>query len=82
MYSADAGAFIGNGATFHFPRSSACEPVYCSVEAVGWLDDARIVAASGAVSASQPYACVAKAEAVAQFVLPDAAPAPLAAQDA
>ena len=52
-YSWDVGAFVGNGATFHFPRSAACEPAYCSVEAVGWLDDARIVAASGAADASQ-----------------------------
>ncbi|KAK9843996.1 hypothetical protein WJX81_001510 [Elliptochloris bilobata] len=55
-YSWDAGAFVGDGATFHFPRSAACEPIYCSVEAVGWLDDARVVAASGAADASQPYA--------------------------
>ena len=83
-YSWDAGAFVGNGATFHFPRSAACEPAYCSVEAVGWLDEARIVAASGAADASQAYACVAKMEAVAEFVLPAvaAAPAPAAAQDA
>jgi len=83
IYNWDMGAFVGDGATFHFPRSAACEPVYCSVAAIGWLDDSRIVAASGAAGAAQPYACVAKAEAVAQFVLPAAAaPAPLAAQDA
>lgn len=76
MYSWDAGAFVGDGATFHFPRSAACEPVYCSVESVGWLDDARVVAASGAVDATQPYACVAKAEAIAQFVVPAIMPAP------
>ncbi len=60
----------GTLAVYHFPRSETCQPLYCNIEGIAWIDDLRIVATSDKAKSDQPWSCTLKHQSIHQFMLP------------
>lgn len=44
--------------------------IYCNVEGVTWLDDARLIVSSDKAKSDQPYRCTAHDQSIGIFALP------------
>lgn len=61
----------GEGTTLHFPRSAdGCQPIYCNIEGVHFIDDVRIMTVSDKAKRDQHWQCVEKDQSVQIFALP------------
>ena len=69
----DSWEFTTEGLVLNLPRNDACQPTYCNVGAVQWLDGRRISVASGVALPGDPWPCHSKSQALAQFQLPEIA---------
>lgn len=62
--------FGGPGSVVHFPRNSDCEPIYCNIEGISFIDRYQVITTSDRSKATQHYNCVARDQSVQIFLLP------------
>eukprot|EP00775_Hariotina_reticulata_P002900 gene2900-3188_t len=68
--------FVDEGKVYHFPRDNHCDIIFCNVEGVEWLDDARLVISSDKAKRYQSFRCVRHEQRIHIFALPENAGAP------